>query len=83
MHVVNPTAGAYASSPAISSPERDNFTFSSVSNVSRIRSASVTAESAKVDLPASKEKAKLTHTKSDITLRKYVYFFYHHFNKSM
>ena len=68
MHIVNPTTGAYASSPAITSS--DKFAFSSVSNVGRIRSSSVTADTAKADIPVSKEKPKLMHTKSDITLRK-------------
>lgn len=70
MHVVNPTTGAFTSSPQLSKTERDNFTFSSVSNVSRLRSASVMAESAKNDAAAPKEKAKLTHTNSDMSLRK-------------
>ncbi|XP_060564510.1 guanine nucleotide exchange factor subunit RIC1-like isoform X1 [Ruditapes philippinarum] len=53
---------SYIGSPAMPREECD-FTFSSVSNVSRIRSSSVTAESAVRE--ASKEKVKLTHTKSD------------------
>jgi hypothetical protein len=53
---------SYIGSPTMPREECD-FTFSSVSNVSRIRSSSVTAESAVRE--ASKEKVKLTHTKSD------------------
>lgn len=55
-------SGSYMSSPPMSPSECD-FTFSSVSNLSRIRSSSVTAESAARDF--SKDKVKLTHTKSD------------------
>lgn len=54
---------AYATSPTVSSLDRDSFTFSNVSNVGRIRSSSVTADSAARDMV--KEKPKLMHTRSD------------------
>ncbi|KAL3868474.1 hypothetical protein ACJMK2_041275 [Sinanodonta woodiana] len=59
-------AGGYCNtSPPITPPDRDGFTFSNVSNVSRMRSASVTSTEALRDVPKLKEKTKLTHTKSD------------------
>ena len=54
----------YATSPTAVPPmDQEGFTFSSVSNVGRIRSSSVTAESAVRD--SAKEKPKLIHTRSD------------------
>ncbi|KAL4236739.1 WD40 repeat protein [Mactra antiquata] len=56
-------SGSYISSPTMNSTDCDPFTFSSVSNVSRIRSSSVTADTAVRD--SQTDKIKLHHTKSD------------------
>ncbi|WAR23821.1 RIC1-like protein [Mya arenaria] len=59
-NMMSPTT--YTSTPAM---EQDHFTFSSVSNVSRIRSSSVTAESMVREANKESGKKKLSHTLSD------------------
>ncbi|KAH3695914.1 hypothetical protein DPMN_083372 [Dreissena polymorpha] len=69
-HPISPTT--YASNASVLPIERESFNFSSVSNVSRLRSASVTAEPVVREVSVENMKRKLTHTVSDnqMSLRK-------------